>query len=437
MGPGIKYSWGMKRVVILIFAAAAAVSAVRAQPGSPPDSAAPPTLTPEAAVELALANNPSLARSRVDLAAAERSLSRAWNSMAPGLTLSASARRASAAETVTQSGSVGVSVTLAPRTVHEVRKARATLEVQTLTYETAARSLELEVRKTYFSLVLARETIAVLRQALATAQKAYDQVEVKRRAGLASELDALSARVNLENLRPGLESALVGYESQQARFKQTLGLKQIAPLFLAGTLAEAAAVSSVDFSGFSGESPSVAALRASLESARAQEAAARSAARSPSLTLSGSYSPQSVDAGPWSDTGSVSAVLSFSLDKLLPWSAAREDADKARDTVVKTESQLVEAAAGAEISARSLRRSIEQSLASLAARRLTVELAERSYRLTEEAYNFGTKDLLSLQKAGDNLQDARANLLKEAFTLVSALLDLEFALGAPFGTLGR
>ncbi len=432
----------MQRFAILILAAAVVVGAARAQAVPSPTAPAPRTeagapLTPEAAVELALANNLALARSRVDLAAAERALSRAWNGAAPGITFSAGARRSSATEAVTLSGSAGVSVTLAPRTLHEVRKARASRDVQSLAYETAARSLELEVRKSFYSLILARENLAVLRQSLATAQKGYDQVEAKRRAGLASELDALSARVNLENLKPSLESALVAYESQQARFKQTLGLEQGAPISLVGSLAEASSVSALDFSGLSGESPSVAALRASLESARVQEAAARSATRSPSLVLSGSYSPQSVNSGPWNDTGSLSATLSFSLDNLMPWSAARETADKARDTAVKTESQLKEALTGAEISVRSLRRSIEQSLASLAARRLTVEMAERSWRLTEEAYNFGTKDILSLQKAGDNLQEARANLLKEAFNLVSALLDLEYALGLPFGTLGR
>lgn len=425
----------MQRIAILILAAAVAVSAAKAQPGAA--SAETSGLTPEAAVELALANNPALVRSRVDLAAAERALSRAWNGAAPGITLSAGARRSAATEALTLSGTAGVSVTLAPRTLHEVRKARAALDVQSLAYETAARSLELEVRKSFYSLILARENLAVLHQALATAQKGYDQVEAKRGAGLASELDALSARVNLENLRPPLETALIAYEAQQARFRQTLGLEQGARLELAGSLAEASSISAVDFSGLSGESPAVASLRASLESARVQEAAARSATRSPALVLSGSYSPQSVDSGPWTDGGSLSATLSFSLDNLMPWSAARETADKARDTVIKTESQFEEARVEAEISVRSLERSLEQSLASLAARRLTVEMAERSYRLTEEAFKFGTKDLLSLQEAGDNLQEARANLLKEAFTLVSALLDLEYALGLPFGTLGR
>lgn len=436
------YACGMRRFSMLILAAAVAVSAARAQaaPPLPPAASTAGTaeaLTPAAAVELALAGNLSLARSRVDLAAAERALARAWNGAAPGITLSAGARRSSAMEAVPLSGSAGISVTLAPRTLHEIRKARAALDAQTLAYDTAARSLELEVRKAYYSLALARENIAVLRQSLATAQKAYDQAEAKRKAGLASELDALSARVNLENLKPGLESALTAYETQKARFKQTLGLDPSAPLELAGSLAEASSVSKIELPVSFGDSPAVATLRSSLESARVAEAAARSATRSPSLLLSGSYSLQSTDSGPWKDGGSLSATLSFSLDNLMPWSAAREAADKARDAVIKAESQLAEGIVAADISRESLRRSIEQSLSSLQARRLTVEMAERSYRLTEEAYAFGTKDVLSLQKAGDTLQEARANLLKEAFNLVSALLDLEYALGLPFGTLGR
>jgi outer membrane protein TolC len=85
----------------------------------------------------------------------------------------------------------------------------------------------------------------------------------------------------------------------------------------------------------------------------------------------------------------------------------------------------------------SLVKKIAQSRSALESMRLNETLAEKTYRLTEEAYRFGTKDILSLQSARDSLAQARLDVSKEAYTLRAAVLDLEYALGVPFGTLGR
>lgn len=430
----------MRRIALWTLAAVLTTSALYAQ--SPSGSGAGSTadfsaLTPEAAVELALAENRSLARSRVDLTAAERTLNNAWNDVLPGVNLSAGASRSSATEATTLYGSLGASVTISPSVIAAVGQARAAYESQKLAFETASRSLELEVRKSFYSLVLARENITVLRQAIATAQANYEQAEAKRRVGLATELDVLSAQVNLENLRPNLGSALLARENSLAQFKILLGVDQVRELTLKGSLDEAAALTGLDLAGLSGKGPAVARLEASVETARAGLRAARTLVRSPSLTLSGSYRPTSSNSGPWADNGSISAIVSLSLDNFLPWSSARENESKAGDSLAKTESELEEARISAAVQEKTLQRKIEQSFSVLKARRLTVALAERTYRLTEDAYKFGTKDLLNLQDAADSLQEARVKMLEEAYNLVSALLDLEYALGVPFGTLGR
>ena len=422
----------------MIMAAALAGPAFHAQ--APSGSGAEPDLSalvPEAAVELALANNRSLARSRIDLAAAERTLKNAWNDLLPGVSLSAGTSRSSATEATNLYGSLSASVTLSPVVAAAVGQARAAYESQKLAYENSRRTLELGVRKSFYSLVLAGENIAVLRQSVASAQAAYEQAEAKRRVGLATELDVLSAQVNLENLKPSLGNALLNQQSALADFKLLLAVDQDRELVLKGSLDEAAALSGLEFSGLAGESPSVKRLRATVETARAGLKAARTVVRSPSLTLSGSYRPSSSNSGPWKDNGSISATLALSLDNLLPWSNARENEARAGDSLAKSESELEEARISASVSLETLQRKVEKSLAALKARRLTVTLAERTYRLTEDAYRFGTKDLLNLQDAADSLQEARVKLLEEAYALVSALLDLEYALGVPFGTLGR
>ena len=57
--------------------------------------------------------------------------------------------------------------------------------------------------------------------------------------------------------------------------------------------------------------------------------------------------------------------------------------------------------------------------------------------MTQTAYNYGKKDLLSLQNASDNLLSAQVSLKSQAYSLISTILDLEKTLGIDFGTLGR
>ncbi|HCC37978.1 MAG TPA: TolC family protein, partial [Treponema sp.] len=67
----------------------------------------------------------------------------------------------------------------------------------------------------------------------------------------------------------------------------------------------------------------------------------------------------------------------------------------------------------------------------------TVSLAERSYRLTEEAYRAGLQDLLQVQNAEQSLRQARVSMLEQQFNYLNGLIDLEYSIGVPFGTLSE
>jgi outer membrane protein TolC len=85
----------------------------------------------------------------------------------------------------------------------------------------------------------------------------------------------------------------------------------------------------------------------------------------------------------------------------------------------------------------SLVQKLEKSRRSVGTLALNVSLAERAYRLSEEAYRAGAKDLLDVQNSELELRKARLEVLKEKFNYLTGLLDLEYAIGVPFGTLTR
>lgn len=406
----------------------------------------------EDAVTLALDNNAGLRQSEIAVRAAQRALDLSWGGLVPGLSLGAGASRpnvpspGNTTSTVTINGSVSTALTLTTAVIGTMQVDRVLYDQAQLAYQTARRSVELSVRKAYYALLIAHENIAVLQKSVDTAQKNYDQTEARRKAGLAPELDSLTALVALEKLKPTLDSAQVAYESQLADFRQLLGMDQAQVPTLTDSLDSATPLAAEDASTPTpaqlaaqiDASPTVTALQMSLNLAKAKEAAARRSMYYPALTLGMSYRPTSSDnAATWKDAGSISATATFALDAMLPWSQASQTAAAAGDSVATLAISLAEARTGAELQVRSLTRRIDQARSSLKALRLNATLAERTYALTEEAYRFGTKDVLSLQNAQDNLQSARLQVLSQLNTLISAALDLEYAVGVPFGTLGR
>lgn len=62
--------------------------------------------------------------------------------------------------------------------------------------------LTAEVKKAFYNILLAEQSLAVLRESEATVQRTVDDTQVQYKHGLASEYDLLTAQVQLSNLKP-------------------------------------------------------------------------------------------------------------------------------------------------------------------------------------------------------------------------------------------
>ena len=79
--------------------------------------------------------------------------------------------------------------------------------------------------------------------------------------------------------------------------------------------------------------------------------------------------------------------------------------------------------------------SLETIRATVAAAQAAVELAELTYSLTEEAYRAGHQDFQAVRNSNYALDRARLQLHTQYFNFMNDLIDLEYSLGVPFGTL--
>lgn len=401
--------------------------------------AAQTAFTIDKAVESALVNSVSVERAQIAYDALGRKSGNAWNILIPSVDAGVGATHMTVSEVTSYYGSLSATLGITPAVIKSIEKAKLDYAAGAITRETAFRDVELAVRKAFYGLLYERDYVTLVESNVATAHKQYEQTLARQRAGLVPEVDLLSAEVTLENLKPTLESARTAFENDQASFKRLVGLDQGEAITLEGTLDDATTVSEIDVSGIGASAPSVVKLEKSLEIAKVQRDATAIGLRTPTFALAYAYKPEKTDVAgsKWENAGYISASATFALDSFLPVSQDAESIRAARDSVKDVEIQLADALVADRLNRESLVRSIARSRAAIKARTLGVTLAERNYALTEDAYRNGTKELLSLQSASDALESARMSLKNESYALLGAVLDLEYAVGVPFGTLGR
>jgi outer membrane protein TolC len=134
-------------------------------------------------------------------------------------------------------------------------------------------------------------------------------------------------------------------------------------------------------------------------------------------------------------SGNFRITLGFRLNGLLPFGAEFQG-NKSIDDGIKTANiGLAQMIRGTEIEIYNTVLSLEKTRISAEAQTQTVNLAERSYRLTEEAYRAGLQDLFQVQSAELSLRQARVQMLEQQFNYLNGLIDLEYSIGVPFGTL--
>jgi multidrug efflux system outer membrane protein len=403
------------------------------------------------AVALAIANNEGLKQSALALEAKRRALGLAWNELLPSVTAGAGLTGSSVASGIDSSsvaiaGNVSASLNLSAAIGESKKLLRLAYEGELLAYEKAQARLELQVRKKAYSIVLDTESLKLARQNIERESASYVQTEERYKAGLASELELLSAKVTLETLKPVAE----GYSNTLANdidgLKNLIGLNadeeisidsslDLADDVIARVLGEAKTAKSPD-------NRDVAAAAKSLEKASSSKASLVRAKLWPSLALSASLVPSlplssSTGSAANSLTASASAMVSIPLDNYLAGSKARESIAEAQDGIDSSDIAYKAAIKDTEAARKSYIRSVESYRNSLAALKLNVDLAQRSYDASLKAYKNGLVTLTTLQSASGNLESAKLSALSKSYDLIAAILDLAYETGLPLDSIGR
>ena len=396
-------------------------------------------LTIADSVDYALEGNLSIRQGNKTLEQKKRQMDYVWGTLIPSIRASFSFSKAFTDSPRPATFSLGgsISLTLSPSIYTSVKSASLNYELQQLVYDASVRAVEMNVRKVYYSLLYEKENIALLQAAVDKAEAQYNSNLTKYNHGTLSSLDVLSSQNALQNAKISLDAAKGSYEVDIANFKLILGIPQSCEIVLVGSLDDIMNLGDVNVNQVEGHTASIANYEKQLEIAKNSLLATRFAAWGPSLNAGYSYSANgNTDTGLRSQNyGSISLSVSIPLDGYLPWSSGGQNIQNQITTIENLEMDIENAKATSAINIDGYRKQIKQCQDSISLRKKSVNLAEQAYGMMAQAYGRGTRDFMSLQNSLSQLQQAQLGLKSDVLKLASVILELENAMGLPFGTL--
>jgi outer membrane protein TolC len=439
---------------LLILCGPPLLSAQQAADAASPAPAGGETLrlTPDQAVELAVKNNLSLESARIDLDTKKRASDLVWNQFLPDLNVQGALSRDNdiltpGAARWHAAGEFSANLYLTSALFAGIKTIRQDYRTGLVTLEKAKVQLERDVRKLYYDMLLLGESIKVQQDSLAAAERQVDIARANYESGLAPELTLLQARVNRDNLKPDIDENLNRYRAAMARFAMDLGLPYDTEFELVSP-GEGIDFVDLDLAGLISRSVSgrldILELQQRILWLKSGRTARALQLWTPNLVFSWNYAPAFI-ADPWKDNwgdgdkwrkgGSFSFGLQWKLNNLFPFTKEGQGLKDVDNQIRTANIGLAQAIQGTELEVYNTVMGLEKTQASIEARSQTVELARRSYDSTEEAYRAGLQDFNSVQNAEEALRQARLGVVQQQFSYLNGLIDLEYAIGVPFGTL--
>ncbi|MDR2246857.1 MAG: TolC family protein [Treponema sp.] len=405
-------------------------------------------LSPERAVALALDQSLNLRKSFIDLNTAGIAANNLWAEVFPEISLSggASYRTPLFAGTPAASGgfgytaSLGLSLRLNSSLPQAMKIIGLTYRTRLLTYESARRQLEIQVIKTFFSLLAEKQNLSHLEEIKTLAEQQFERNQTAFANGLISQLAVLQSRLGAETARLDLSRAETACNANMGEFLALLGLDGAD----AGTVLEGRLeIARIDadperlIRDHLGKRPDIVSQRQNIERLELVRHQTIQGSRSPALSLSAQWSGTGPGTSGFTDTVSGSLSLGIPIESWIPGTAGHQAIGKAEAEVEKARLDLKETEDRAMREIRSLAENLKNSWDGIEIARLRVEIAERAYELTAEGFRNGTVESLVLQEARNDMAQARQQLLEGELAYQIMRLDLAAALNIDWNAITR
>lgn len=318
------------------------------------------------------------------------------------------------------------------RTGAALRIARSYRSAAELTLVEREAEITLQVRTAYTQAQLAQELATIARAALEQAEAFLAQERLRQRAGESSDLEVLRAEVSRDNLRPQLVQAENAAQLALLELKRLLNLPAGQPLRLTSPLdAPARVAADADAALATAQRASVAVAERQLAIREEGIRIARGAFL-PSVSVQAHYGrqlqPSSMFALGEEWRGDAAATLAVSVP-IFSGGQRTAELQQARIEAERARLQLSQLREGVQVEYEQARGEAERARTAIAARQTTVQAAQRVYDLTVLRYQRGLATQLEVSQSRLELLQARSNLAQAVADLRIAAARVERATG--------
>jgi outer membrane protein TolC len=292
------------------------------------------------------------------------------------------------------------------------------------------------VKTTYYNLLLLKQTEEVYYRSYENAKQNLANIENMNQQGVVSDYDVIRARVQVDNIYPGLLQVKNTYANLMNVFRIMLDipLEQAVELDPAVLLnVDVEAMPKIETNWLSAN-PTIRQLETSRRLYGIQESMVK-ASNLPMLLAVGNYTYQTqannFDFGDykWVNSSAVGLQLSIPIFKGF---AMRHQLNQARLNIKQLEYQEEYTRQNLSSQAVNALDAMQTAASKVKAAENNVALAQKGYRIAQTRYNTGQATLLELNDADNALMQARLNLIQARFDFLSALTDYEKLTGKDF-----
>jgi outer membrane protein TolC len=448
-------------------------------------SGTPLSLTPDTAVQLAIQSNLSLETARIALDIRQRKADYVWNQFIPSVSVTGNLSRDNWAGsaggmvpvplssfltlppgvpeiyavtpysvTLPQwhvNGAFSASLDFSFALVEGMKSTRLDYNAGVISLEKAKLQIEQGIRKMYNSILLLEANVELLKETYANTQRQADIAEANYRAGLAPRLTMLQAQVAVGNMIPQVNDLENNLKILKGNFALFLGLSydaslELGPVFLE-TFDIPMGLTELIQRAVTGK-PDIQELQATIMTLQSQQKALTLQQYTPFLrlgwTVSSLFNPTMdpfkeswFNGDNWNKGGNFTITLGMSFNSFLDFTKEGQQRKDMEANIHIQNIRLAQTIRETELEIFSKLSSLEKNQTSAEAQAAAVSLAELAYSLTEEAYRAGLQDFQAVQSAALALRQSRLQLLTQQYNYLNDLIDLEYAIGVPFGTLSN
>ncbi len=453
----------MKRKTIIALLALLTVGSVSAQQLQ---------LTLEKSLEIALSDNPTIKVADLEIERQDWVRKQSVGNLLPSVSVSGQysysivkqemAKGLSFGADNSISTSAQLTLPLFAPSVYEMLRMNETQLEQALESARSSKiTLANEVKKAYYNILLAEQSLSVLKESEASIAETVANTEAMYKQGLASEYDLLTAQVQLSNLKPTILQTETSIRTSKLLFKMYLGLPTDVDFVLDGTLdgfADEVATAMIPTNEVNLDAN--ADLRALDLQARLlqHQLQLTNASRLPTIAAFstfmfsgndntmdfGSMMGGAMGGGAGGAGGSAPATkkewwwqnpLSAGISISIPLFSGGKNINKANEirnslNQLSIQKDYLRQSLGVQV--ENAFNAILTAREKMAANEITVRQAEKAYEIAEVRYNAGAGTILELNSSELSLTQARLNYSQAIYDYLAARADYEKILGEGF-----